>query len=118
MFFVFDSEFLSLNRFLERILRMIYRNCNRLWRRSYFAHSVCAKEGVDKELAALRNRGTWDENPPMEMEDAKSKLHHAQFARIFDLVGIKNFQCTDETEHGYRARIVFGCHDIRTASGD
>ena len=75
-------------------------------------------EAVNKELAALRERGTWDEKAVME-KGAAMKLHpEAHFARLFPLVGIKNSECADVREHVYKGRIVLGGHDIKTASGD
>ena len=63
-----------------------------------------ALESIDKELTNLRQLPTWDEENPMEAEEVSRQDPLAHFARIFPIVGIKNFE--DELTRIFKGRIA------------
>ena len=76
-----------------------------------------ALKAINKELENLRAENTWDEEHPMEEEDAKVRYPNAHFARIFPLVGIKNYEDADQAQHVYKGRIVFRGDQVRVETG-
>ena len=82
------------------------------------SRSFQAKAAVQKELDNLRAQRTWDEDHPIEMDEAKQQFPDAHYASIFPLTGIKNYEDADESQHQYKGRIVLGGHNIKNSVGD
>ena len=74
-----------------------------------------AIESINKELANLRQLPTWDEENPHEAEEISRQDPLAHFARIFPIIGIKNFE--DELMRIFKGRIVLSGDKIKTATG-
>ena len=82
------------------------------------SRSERAKAAVEKELDNLRAQPTWDEQHPIEMDEAKERFPDAHYASIFPLTGIKNYEDADEAKHIFKGRIVLGGHNIKNSVGD
>ena len=73
-----------------------------------------AKAAVDKEKMELEKKGTWDMQSVRERSRVKVECPDAHFAKLFSIVGIKNWE--DPPNRKYKGRIVFGGHEIKTAT--
>ena len=76
-----------------------------------------AKAALDSELSRLRKIHTWDESVVLERGEAKRRYPNAHFACIFAIFGIKHYEL-DQKFHKWKARVVFGGDNIKTADGD
>ena len=72
-------------------------------------------EAINKELGNLRAIPTWDEANPEEAELVARRDPEAHFARVFAILGIKNFEDVDNQT--FRGRIVISGGKIKTATG-
>ena len=81
-------------------------------------HHPKAKVALAEELADLRSVPTWDEDNVMEASEAARRHPDAHFARLFAIIGIKNFEQADESQHKWKGRVVLSGDAIKTATGD
>ncbi|MCH2111812.1 MAG: hypothetical protein MK213_03055, partial [Planctomycetes bacterium] len=85
------------------------------------ADPLCRSEpahvALDAELSRLRAITTWDEENALEKERAKQLYPNAHFAKIFAIYGIKHSEL-EEKDQKWKARVVFGGNNIRTATND
>ena len=77
-----------------------------------------ALDAVNAELRSLRKRPVWDEKHPMERSKAKRLYPEAHFARLFALIGIKNFESQNPVDYRWKGRVVFGGHQIKTGNDE
>ena len=77
-----------------------------------------AKAAIKEELDDLRSVPTWDEENVLEGADAAKQFPEAHFARLFAIVGIKNFEQSDVALHRWKGRIVLSGDAIKTSTGD
>ena len=77
-----------------------------------------ALDAVNAELKSLRKRPVWDEQHPIERSKAKRLYPDAHFARLFALIGIKNFESQTPADYRWKGRVVLGGHDIRTGNDE
>ena len=54
----------------------------------------------------------------MEFDELKSSNPKAHVARLFPIIGVKNFEDPDEEEHRWKGRTVLGGDAIKTVTGD
>jgi len=82
------------------------------------------KEALDSELSKLRSRGVWDETTVREwsqvVADAVGTSDTPMYGDLFAIMGQKNAELNIPAckEAPYKARVVFGGHNIRTATGE
>jgi hypothetical protein len=81
------------------------------------AKSPPALKAIDQEKADLESLGTWDYQHPYEAENAAKLYPNCHFARLFAIVGIKNYEQAVE-HHKWKGRIVVSGDKIRTATGE
>lgn len=81
-------------------------------------HHPKAKAAIKEELDDLRSVPTWDEENVLEGADAAKQFPEAHFARLFAIVGIKNFEQSDVALHRWKGRIVLSGDAIKTSTGD
>ena len=74
-----------------------------------------ALKAVQNELDDLRSHPAWDEEHPVEASDLIREQPDAHVARVFPIIGIKNFE--DPPNHLWKGRIVVAGNNIKTASG-
>ena len=74
-----------------------------------------ALECVRSELEDLRSVPTWDEDHPVESDELKRTKPHVHVARIFPIIGVKNWE--DPESHRWKGRIVLAGNLIKTAMG-
>ena len=77
-----------------------------------------AIDAVDSEVEALRSRHVWDEANVMEFEKAAAEWPDADFADLFSIVGIKNFESADVSLRKWKGRVVLGGHAVKKATGE
>ena len=82
------------------------------------SRSPKALKAVQAELDDLRKSTTWDESNPMEFDALLNNNPKAHVARLFPIVGVKNFEDPDEELHRWKGRVVLGGHAIKTVTGD
>ena len=74
-----------------------------------------ALEAVASELSDLRSVPTWDEEQPKEADALKIENPNAHIARIFPIIGVKNWE--DPASHRWKGRVVLAGNNIKTAVG-
>ena len=74
-----------------------------------------ALAAVQKELDDLRSHPAWDEANPVEADELAKTQPEAHVARVFPIIGIKNFE--DPSNHVWKGRIVFAGNRVKTATG-
>jgi hypothetical protein len=82
------------------------------------SRSPPAMEAINIELADLRRATTWDEEHPHEFDEMRREHPTAHFARLFPIIGIKNWEDPDPTRHRWKGRVVLSGDAIKTATGD
>ena len=76
-----------------------------------------ALTAVDKELAALRSTKVWNEDKVTEWKTASAQYPDAHVGSIFPIVGVKNWESMDTSEHRWKGRVVLGGDRIKKANG-
>ena len=82
------------------------------------SRSPKAPKALQAELDDLRAAPTWDEENPLEFDVLIKMDPKAHIARLFPIIGVKNFEDPDEEQHRWKGRIVLGGHAIKTVTGD
>ena len=77
-----------------------------------------ALDAVDAEVEALRSREVWDEPNVMEFAESVEKYPDADYADLFSIVGIKNFESQNKSDHRWKGRVVLGGHAVKKATGE
>jgi hypothetical protein len=94
--------------------------CSMVTKSLHPADPMCRHPGalkaIQNELDDLRSRPTWDEENPVEADVLAIECPEAHVARIFSIIGIKNWE--DPSSHVWKGRVVFAGNNIKTATGD